>query len=464
MNGTADCSTRWSVLIGVNSYHESLGPLQCCVNDAKLLRDVLLSEVCGFAKQNVLLLCDGEPQDRVPTYGNIHSWLGTWLSRPKAGDLVLVYFAGHGREVDGRAMLVPQDATLDSLNVTGIPIDYVRDLLERCDASQKVLILDACHSGAGRDVVVMGQTFRSELDVGEGIYTIASCDTDQISYDWPEKEHGVFTYFLADAIDSATVAPDGRVTLDAVYDWTRRKVLQWTADKRMRQEPVRICRMKGQIAIGARELSVQEQLRHARDEIREKDQIIARQAQQIEGLAAKLHAGASPRTSHSGPHRPQQVARVPERAEWLSKQRDPTGFYIAFACSVTSVASIGGALCAVPVFQARFAGISLIVAAFVAFTWWFVYYFRVRWPNRYRLECATLCLNAGDHVGGASFAMAMGKVGVDRAAGVRVLVQIADLALKNDDINCAKMLYARACKYWRSPYAERALKALERDT
>ena len=45
--------------------------------------------------------------------------------------------------------------------------------MDRCCASQKVLLLDACHSGAGRDVATMTSGFRQALDVGQGLYTIA---------------------------------------------------------------------------------------------------------------------------------------------------------------------------------------------------------------------------------------------------------------------------------------------------
>ena len=244
---------RWAVLIGINGYHESLGPLNFCTNDAKLMQETLVSECCGFAPESIVLLTDDQPKDRLPTFGNIHSWLGTWLSRPEADDLVLVYFAGHGREANNQALLAPLDATLESLPVTGIPIQYISDLLERCKASQKVLILDACHSGAGRDVTTMTTGFRDALDTGKGLYTIASCDADQISYEWPEKGHGVFTHYLVEAICSGAL-PDshGNVTLDSVYEWVRKGVWDWCGDRRVRQEPVRICRIRGQISVARR--------------------------------------------------------------------------------------------------------------------------------------------------------------------------------------------------------------------
>ena len=243
-------SKRWAVLIGVNGYHESLGALRFSCEDARLMQETLISEICGFAQDDTLLLTDESPRDRQPTYGNIHSWLASWLGHAGKDDMALVYFAGHGREVDGRAVLAPIDATLDSMNMTGIPIAYIRDLLQRSRARQKVLILDACHSGAGRDAAAMTPTFQTELDEGEGIYTIASCGADQVSHEWPEKGHGLFTWYLTRAVSQVAPKPDGIVSLDDVYRWTRDHVREWSLRKRISQNPIRICHVDGMIAIG----------------------------------------------------------------------------------------------------------------------------------------------------------------------------------------------------------------------
>jgi len=281
-------ANRWAVLIGINGYDESLGSLNFCANDAKLMHETLASECCAFPADNIVLLTDDQPKDRQPTFGNIHAWLGTWLSRPGPDDLVLVYFAGHGREANGQALLAPLDATLDSLPVTGIPIQYIRDLLDRCRAAQKVLILDACHSGAGRDVTTMTSGFRKALDAGKGIYTIASCDADQRSYDWPEKEHGVFTHYLVEAVRyAAPVNTEGQVSLDEIYEVTRDGILAWTGGKRLRQEPVRICRLTGSIHLASRPLSIEQKLAAAQAQVQAQSQIINTLRKEVDRLAEK---------------------------------------------------------------------------------------------------------------------------------------------------------------------------------
>ena len=160
---------KYAVIIGVNQYHTSLGPLRYCCNDAELIKDVLLSKECGFTSDNVLLLTDRQEKDKQPTFGNIHSWLGNWLTLPEAEDLLVFYFAGHGFYKNGTTLLVPSDATMQSLDITGIRLSYVQDLIESCKAKQKILFLDACHSGSGRDVMPMAREFSQELESAEGI-------------------------------------------------------------------------------------------------------------------------------------------------------------------------------------------------------------------------------------------------------------------------------------------------------
>ena len=249
-----NASDRWAVLIGVNGYHESLGRLKYSVNDCRRLAEVLTTGDDAFPDDHVLVLADDEDADRKPTYGNIHSWLASWLAQPDEDDTVLVFFAGHGREMDGKCYLVPADATLQTIHVAGIPVPYVQELLNRCKARQKVLVLDACHSGAGRDVSTMAAPMMETLSAGKGIYTLTSCDVDEVSHEWDEKKQGVFSYYLAEAL-SGSCPPDayGKITVDCVYEWVFDRIRDWTRTHRCSQTPRRVCDVSGAIILGRAE-------------------------------------------------------------------------------------------------------------------------------------------------------------------------------------------------------------------
>ena len=61
------------------------------------------------------------------------------------GDMVLVAFSGHGVQRNGESYLCPQDAqTGDARSL--VRLNDVFDQLERCHATNKVLLVDACRN------------------------------------------------------------------------------------------------------------------------------------------------------------------------------------------------------------------------------------------------------------------------------------------------------------------------------
>lgn len=241
---------KWALLIGIDRYHESLGSLKYAGADCRLLRDTLVNGPLGFPEDQVLLLDDTQDAEHRPTFANIHSVLGSWLAAPGDDVLVLVFFAGHGRLVDGSTYLAPGDATLASIHTLGIPLRYVQDVMERCKARRKLLVVDACHSGAGRDVAVMSTGMQEALAGGSGFYTIASCGPEELSHEWVEKGQGVFTHFLAEALrGGCSPAADGKLTLDRVYEWVHDHVAKWAAQHRCSQTPQRFARGAGDIIL-----------------------------------------------------------------------------------------------------------------------------------------------------------------------------------------------------------------------
>ena len=292
-------SNRWAVLIGIDHYHESLGSLKYAGADCRALRDTLVSAPLGFPEDQVLLLDDTQDAEHRPTFANIHSFLGSWLAAPKEDDLVFVYFAGHGRLVDGKTYLVPGDATLASIHTLGIPLRQVQDVMERCKAKRKVLVLDACHSGSGRDVAVMAEAMQDAIAQGTGIYTISSCGAKELSHEWDEKGHGVFSHFLAAALrgDCAPSA-DGRLTVDRLYEWVHDRVAKWAAQHRCSQTPQRFARGAGTVVLAESapdHVALAEQYRReleetkarlAEIELREAREQLAQQGRQVEKAVA----------------------------------------------------------------------------------------------------------------------------------------------------------------------------------
>jgi len=136
--------SKWAIIMGINRYHESLGSLKYACADCRVLRDTLISDKMGFPEDQVLLLDDDQNREHQPTFANIHSFLGSWLSAVKKEDLVFVYFAGHGKLANGKMYLVPCDATLSSLHTLGIPLQHMQDVIERCKCISFALLAQTC--------------------------------------------------------------------------------------------------------------------------------------------------------------------------------------------------------------------------------------------------------------------------------------------------------------------------------
>lgn len=99
--GAQAASDRIALVIGVADY-QYLPPLENTRNDAVAMADTL--EGIGF---DVSLALDPGTSDMVQL-------LEDFTFRSEVADLALVYFAGHGIEVQGENFLIPADAQVAS--------------------------------------------------------------------------------------------------------------------------------------------------------------------------------------------------------------------------------------------------------------------------------------------------------------------------------------------------------------
>lgn len=250
---------RWAVLIGVDKYRDSvgIGSLKYCGADMKLLHRVLTGPHGGFAPENVLLMTDdaSDPGHR-PTYSNIVTMVPRWLCEAEPDDDVLIAFSGHGITEKGEAYLVPSTARFGNLALTAVSMRLVRQWMDACKAGRKILIVDACHAGAGKAAATMDRKFWQDVDRGEGFVKLASCGPRQKSNEDERltspvgKGHGVFTYYLAEGLDGlGDFDRNGRVDVDEAYRYTFKKTRQWARNKGIRQDPLKSGRVTGVMTI-----------------------------------------------------------------------------------------------------------------------------------------------------------------------------------------------------------------------
>ena len=249
----------WAVIIGINRYKQ-LPRLRYAVNDAREFHRYLV-EVNGVPREQIWLLLDEEA-----TLDRIRSVLGTQLRRQaEKDDMVIVFLAGHGTterdasSPDGDGLekyILPHNADPKDLYATGLPMNEIARVFQRIGSERLVFITDTCYSGAsgGRTIPVTGTraslsaAFLDRLSRGKGRVILAASDANEVSAEKDELQHGVFTYYLLEALrGKGDFDGDGVITVDEVYRYVSEKVPLATGQE---QHPVKKGEMTGQIVLG----------------------------------------------------------------------------------------------------------------------------------------------------------------------------------------------------------------------
>lgn len=114
----------------------------------------------------------------------------------KDGDIVVAYYTGHGHRDDDRFYLLTQDTDLNDIELTAVAAeDLARDLVKGSQASQILVILDACLSGAGAsEFANIANRFASQLGSGPSLYILAAARSKQ------EAQEGVLSAAILEAL------------------------------------------------------------------------------------------------------------------------------------------------------------------------------------------------------------------------------------------------------------------------
>ncbi|MEM9582861.1 MAG: caspase family protein [Pseudomonadota bacterium] len=139
-------SDRVALVMGIASY-QYIGALDNTVNDANKIAETL--DDIGFEVTKVL---DASTQD-------MRTAVDEFAFRAETADLALIYFAGHGVEVQGENFLIPADAQVQSnLDVQRQSVS-LDDLLEAVDKARKmrIVILDSCRDNPFGDAIDLTQ-------------------------------------------------------------------------------------------------------------------------------------------------------------------------------------------------------------------------------------------------------------------------------------------------------------------
>lgn len=227
----------YALVVGINRYDsDQLRDLECAAEDAVAVRDWLRDRL-GLADDCCFFYTD-PPRRGVrsqPTRAQLLSGLDA-MSRSAMGpqDTFVLFFAGHGYDMEGETYLCTSDSEPGSAGLladTAVSMTMLRRHLRRIRAGQQWIILDACRNAPrlntrsaacatwepamSRDVLTLprdpGSSDTQELRRARAI--LSSCWEGQHSYEGGpgRARHG---WFCQNLLDNLRARPDGPWELD----------------------------------------------------------------------------------------------------------------------------------------------------------------------------------------------------------------------------------------------------------
>ena len=201
---------KFALLVGVKQYDPTeLNNLRYAEDDVTELAKVLSDS--GYQSDNVMLMTQTQGKDKIrsiPLAVNIRKELDLILEGRTKDDVVVIAFAGHGVQFkdEDENFFCPMDAKLTDRS-TLISLKEIQASLEKCPAALKVLLVDACRNdpqtqnSRARPEVKLESETRPPAEVPpEGIAAFYSCSKGQKAYEDADLKHGVFFYFVIEAL------------------------------------------------------------------------------------------------------------------------------------------------------------------------------------------------------------------------------------------------------------------------
>ncbi|MBY0508029.1 MAG: caspase family protein [Bryobacteraceae bacterium] len=234
MTGTIGIPRSYALVVGIAEYAKlpPKGQLKFPARDAAAVYASLISPEGGqFPPENVHRLIGKQA-----TLANLRKELEEWLpSVSKDGDRVVIYFAGHGFVSNGQAYLAPYDIDLADIPGSSYAMTTLGQVVgNKIKAKWKVLLTDACHSGAITPEADASRINGSLTRLDQSLFSLtASRDREQsFESDIWGGGHGVFTYYVMKAIEGeADDNRDGVVTADELAEYVRVNVRRETSAK-----------------------------------------------------------------------------------------------------------------------------------------------------------------------------------------------------------------------------------------
>ncbi len=207
--------TLYVLAVGINAYPDKQLKLDCAAPDAQDLSEAFLNHSRRlFREIEPRLLLDG-----LATRAEIFRELRRLSATAKAGDVAVVFYAGHGKHMS-QFYLVPVDAnvsTLWDLGQSGIAGEDLRKEMGDLPCTT-ILMLDACEADSINDLL-------HEMVYESRVVVMCGAGKDQAAEE--ANGHGHFTRAIVEGMGGqAESSKDGQIGLLELQTYVRQRVLE----------------------------------------------------------------------------------------------------------------------------------------------------------------------------------------------------------------------------------------------
>jgi chaperonin GroEL len=242
-------SDRLALIIANSEFDDpKLSRLVTPSRDAEALAEVLGDPAIG-GFEVTLLVDETEPV--------VSRGIARLYHRRKRGDLLLLYYSGHGikDEYSGELYLATRDTEMDIASATAIGAAFVRGQIDKSGSRRNVVVLDCCHSGAfAEGKAALGSSAGTrEAFAGNGYGRVILTASNALEFAWQgdellgEVEKSVFTHFLVEGLQTGAADLDGngQISLDELYEYVHEQVIA-----NSKQTPQKsVLKVEGQVII-----------------------------------------------------------------------------------------------------------------------------------------------------------------------------------------------------------------------
>lgn len=217
--------------VGISDYPaDDLTSLKYASKDAKdFINTITTSNTDIYSNVTTSLLTD-----KAATRSGVLSGLKKLVSGADQGDVVMVYFSGHGVPDGDQFFYMTHDASAQEC-YNGVDFQAIRSPLKALTEEKKchvILFMDTCYSGAMFGMKSNTKEFSMTVPGLVGFYSSTS---GQQSAEIDKLQNGAFTHAILAGLKGAAKNSEGEITINELETFIKRKVAEDTKGK---QNPI----------------------------------------------------------------------------------------------------------------------------------------------------------------------------------------------------------------------------------